>query len=88
VPAGDHVHLSGELAGPVNGEPLLPDAGRARDLDAPVQQHVERALGRAALVDHLTRLEPARPPDPEQARDLCRGELREHLGEPLGGIGH
>ena len=88
VPPGDHVHLPGELPGLVDGDPLLSRAGRARDLDASFQQHVERALGRAALVDHLARREPAPPPDREQARDLRRGELREHLGEPLGRIRH
>ena len=88
LPPGDHVHLPGELAGLVDGEPLLPDAGRARDLDASFQQHVERALGRAALVDHLARREPAPPPDREQARDLRRGEPREHRVQPLGRIRH
>src|SRR6185295_20161944 len=43
-PPGDHVHLAGELPGRMNRDALLPFPGRAGDLDAPLQQDVERAL--------------------------------------------
>jgi hypothetical protein len=87
-PPGDHVHLAGELPGLVDGDPLLSHAGRAGDLDAPFEQHVERALGRAALVDHLSRRHPAPLPEREQAGDLRRVKRRKHRVQPLGRIRH
>jgi hypothetical protein len=88
VSARHHVHLAQELPGPVDGDPLLAHPRQRRDLHAAFQQHVERALGHAALVDGLGRREAARAAERAQPLELRGGEPREHRLVALRRPGH
>ena len=79
---GEHAHLAGELAGPVDRDRLLELASGVNDLELAIEDDVERNVALALLEDDGPVLECPLDAERGNARELLRGERGEHLRAP------